>query len=272
MVPRRLGQRQFLVATSFALYVALVFFGLARLEVPGLGVGHLLYLPIAMLALATGPLWGAVAGAVATGVYLLGAVINPHFHAPQELLSAAGAIRFATFSGIGYVVGSAAKRNRELMQRLKDNADRDFLTDLLNTRAFETALTERIDAGVPFTLVLLDVDDLKLVNDTEGHAAGNEHLRRLAAVLREETDPEDTVARIGGDEFAVMTSVADPARGSALSERLQAALAGREISASAGYATHPDEGGDRIALFHVADKRLYKGKTAVTRDRLRSVS
>src|SRR4051795_11727551 len=99
MVPRQLGNRRFLIAASFAVYLAVVFFGIARIEVPGLGFGHLLYLPVAMLALATGPLWGSAAGAIATGIYLLGALINPQFHAAQELLSVAGVIRFVSFVG-----------------------------------------------------------------------------------------------------------------------------------------------------------------------------
>jgi diguanylate cyclase (GGDEF)-like protein len=272
MVPWRLGQRRTLIGASLATYVVLVFVGIARIEVPGLGFGHLLYLPIALLALATGPLWGAAAGTVATGVYLLGATINPHFHAPQELLSVAGVIRFVTFAGIGWLVGSAAAHNRELMQRLKEHAERDFLTDLLNTRAFESALSERLAEGTPFALMLADVDDLKLINDSEGHAAGNDYLRRLAAVLREETAPEDTVARIGGDEFAVITALESLADAEAACLRLQDALVRRGISATFGYATSPEEGTDRLALFHTADKRLYEGKLSGTGRRLRSVS
>lgn len=272
MVPGQLGQRRFLVAASLSAYVALVFVGLARIEVPGLGISHLLYLPIALLALATGPLWGACAGASAAGVYMLGSALNPHIAPDEHLLSVASAIRFATFAGIGWLVGSAAAHNRELMQRLKEHAERDFLTDLLNTRAFESELTARLACERPFALVLADVDDLKLVNDSEGHAAGNDHLRRLAAVLREETAPEDTVARIGGDEFAVLSDAGDAAEAESLARRLQDALVRRGLSASFGYAAHPDEGTERLPLFHAADKRLYDGKLTGTRRRLRSVS
>src|SRR5262249_4267036 len=157
--------------------------------------------------LATGPGWGAAAGMCATVFYVLGASMNPHFGPQDHLLTTSTAIRFATFTGIGWLIGSAASRNRELTQRLKEHAERDFLTDLLNTRAFESELTARLSRDESFVLVLADVDDLKQVNDTEGHAAGNDYLRRVAAVLRVETAPEDTVARIGGDEFVVITRV-----------------------------------------------------------------
>ena len=158
------------------------------------------------------------------------------------------------------------------MQQLKEHAERDFLTDLLNTRAFESELTTRLAREQPFALVLADVDGLKLVNDSEGHAAGNDYLRRLASVLREETAPEDTVARIGGDEFVVLTEVDTPEEAETVSRRLQAALAERGLCASFGHAVHPEEGRDHLSLFHNADKRLYEGKLAVTRRRLRSVS
>ena len=249
-----------------------MFFALAKLEVPGLGFGHLLYLPVALLALATGPLLGTAAGALATGVYLLGALINPQFDAPDELLSVAGALRFVSFVGIGLVVGTAAARNRELMQQLKEHAERDYLTDLLNTRAFDDALSERLARAEGFALVLADVDGLKALNDSEGHAAGNDHLRRLAGVLREETAPHDAVARIGGDEFAVLAEAVDRTDAEALCMRLEDALARRGISASFGYALSPIEGAERLALFHTADKRLYEGKLAGNARRLRSVS
>ena len=271
MVPGHLGQRRVLVAASLATYVVVVFVAIARVEVPGLGFGHLLYLPVAMLALATGQLLGSAAGAIATGVYLLGAQINPHFEAPQELLSVAGVIRFVSFAGIGWLVGSSSARNRELMRRLREHAERDYLTDLLNTRAFEGALGERVSRAEPFALLLADVDELKLLNDTEGHAAGNDYLRRLAGVLREETAPEDTVARIGGDEFAVLSAIENAQDAEAACVGLQDALARRGISATFGYAVSA-EGTDRLALFHIADKRLYEGKLSGTGRRLRSVS
>jgi diguanylate cyclase (GGDEF)-like protein len=261
-----------LVAASFGAYFLFVLFAMTRLEVPGLGFGHLLYLPVALLALATGPLLGTAAGALATGVYMLGAVINPQFHARQELLSAAGGIRFVSFVGIGLVVGSAAARNRELLQKLKEHAERDYLTGLLNTRAFEDALSGRLDRGEAFVLVLADVDGLKVVNDSDGHAAGNDYLRRLAEVLREETAPSDAVARIGGDEFAVLAEAVDRTHAEAFCLRLQDTLVRRGLSASFGYALSPSEGTDRLALFHTADKRLYEGKLAGTARRLRSVS
>jgi diguanylate cyclase (GGDEF)-like protein len=272
MIRGLLARRRALVAVSIAAYVALVFVGLARAEVPGLGLGHLLYVPIVLLALAGGPLWGALAGAAGSGVYLLGASLNPHFAPNVESLSIATVIRFVSFAGIGLLVGSASSHNRDLMQRLKEHAERDFLTDLLNARAFESELTTRIAREQPFALVLADVDGLKLVNDSEGHAAGNDYLRRLASALREATAPQDTVARIGGDEFIVLTDLRPGLEAEETCRGLHDALTRRGISVSFGYAVYPDEGADQLALFHAADKRLYESKFAGASRRLRSVS
>jgi diguanylate cyclase (GGDEF)-like protein len=272
MLSEVLARRRASVGAGFALYVGLVFVGLERLEVPGLGLGHFLYVPVALLALATGPLWGAAAGAVSAALYVGATALNPRLERGGSLLTAAGGIRLVTFTAVGWIVGAAAAKNRELLGRLKDHAERDFLTDLLNARAFEADLTRRLALDRPFVLVLADVDELKQVNDSEGHAAGNDYLRRLAAVLREETAPEDTVARIGGDEFVVLLEVDTRADAEALCNRLAEALRRRGLSASFGWALHPDDESDRLSLFHAADKRLYKGKLTGPSRRLRSVS
>jgi len=266
-----LAERRALVAVSFTAYILLVFIGIARVEVPGLGLGHLLYIPVALLALATGPSWGALAGASSAGIYVLGASLNPNFAPDAQLLSVASLIRFATFTGIGFLIGAAASRNRDLLQRLREHAERDHLTELVNTRGFESELDARLAGGLPFALVLADVDDLKLVNDREGHEAGNDYLRRVAAVLLAETAPTDAVARIGGDEFAVLAEVEQPGAAATMVQRLQAALAAAGLSTSLGYAVYPGDGEDHLALFRTADRRLYDAKVTVVR-RLRSVS
>lgn len=275
-MPAVLLQRRLLVAASLAAYVFVVFIAFAVFEVPGLGIGHFFYVPIALLALATGPYWGAFAGAVASGLYLVGAEINPNFEPEETLLSAATGIRFVVYTGIGALIGWSARNNRELTRRLREHAERDFLTGLLNARAFEEALARRLDREAPFALLLADADRLKRFNDEHGHAAGNEYLRTLAATLREETPLEDEVARIGGDEFGLLASVEGAEQAVAACRRLQLALSSRGVSASFGYALHPSDGADALSLFHAADKRLYDGKLASepggSRAHLRSVS
>ena len=112
-----------------------------------------------------------------------------------------------------------------LVERLRTAADRDFLTDLLNTRAFDGLLEDKLEQNRPFGLVLGDMDGLKTVNEEEGHAVGNEVLRRAAEVLQSVVRSDDQLARTGGDEFAVLTTLPGSDAVRALCGRLTTALA-----------------------------------------------
>jgi len=252
------AHRRLLVGGALAAYVLAVFAAFTVFEVPGLGIGHFFYIPIALLALASGPRVGFLAGLGAAGLYALGSTLNASV-APAEPL-AATTIRVVTYGAIGAIVGWSARNNRVLLERLREHAERDFLTGLLNVRAFETELAARLASGRPFAVILGDVDDLKLINDRNGHAAGNDYLRRLATALRAELAPNDLVARVGGDEFAVLAWVESRPGAEAEAARLAAMLRDHGISMSVGWAVHPEDGTDSIGLFHAADKRLYHDK------------
>ena len=250
--------RAFLLVTSLVLY-PVIFVAFLIAEKPGLGLGHFYYIPVAMIALACGPAWGAAAGMAATGVYALGVVINPHLP-PQELLTASSSIRFVTYTSIGILIGWFAHNNRELVDRLRTAEEHDFLTGLLNTRAFDAALSARVELGKPFGLILADMDNLREVNDSEGHAVGNDLLRRAADLLGRRLDYGDQLARIGGDEFAIITSTPGTDAVRALCGRLTAALANDGMSMSFGWAVCPRDGDSSLLLFRAADERLYAQK------------
>jgi diguanylate cyclase (GGDEF)-like protein len=139
----------------------------------------------------------------------------------------------------------------------------DPLTGCLNRRGFE----ERFDAelsrasrtGRPLGLVMLDLDHFKEINDTRGHAAGDDVLRWAVEVMSEVVRPMDVVGRIGGDEFAIAVPGAGPDDSSAVAKRLQAALADR-APVSLGFACFPSDGADREELQRAADLGLYAGK------------
>ncbi|WP_189073982.1 diguanylate cyclase domain-containing protein [Deinococcus sedimenti] len=137
-------------------------------------------------------------------------------------------------------------------------ARRDALTGVLNRRAFDAdfaALTE-----VPFTLALLDLDGLKRLNDTQGHAQGDKLLRIFAAALAAELDRSGEVYRYGGDEFVV---IADPTSDDHFLEHVDAAvLAARQLSPLVGVSVGVAQSGetDRGALLALADTRMYDSK------------
>lgn len=128
----------------------------------------------------------------------------------------------------------------------------------MNRRAFDedyAALTE-----VPFTLALLDLDGLKQLNDTQGHAQGDKLLRIFAAALAAELGRSGAAYRYGGDEFVV---IADPLSDDHLLEYVDAAvLATRQLSPLVGVSVgvaHSSEA-DRAALLELADARMYDSK------------
>jgi diguanylate cyclase (GGDEF)-like protein len=144
----------------------------------------------------------------------------------------------------------------------------DPLTGLYDRRSFERLLDMAVARGNrygwQFTLVILDVDDLKQVNDTEGHPAGDAALRELGQRFREVLRIGDDGARIGGDEFALILPNTPPEAVDALLERARAAPGFERPSASFsyGWAQIPGDATERDELFAIADKRLYEAKKA----------
>lgn len=155
--------------------------------------------------------------------------------------------------------------------RLRYLSTHDGLTELYN-RAFFEAEKARLETGriSPISVVVVDVDDLKSVNDRFGHAAGDQHLRSIAAVLRQSFRADDIVARLGGDEFVVLLPGVDVEERDQIVERFvedlarQNEIAARPVKASVGAAT-ARRAGALSAAIRVADERMYKAKAAVRR-------
>jgi diguanylate cyclase (GGDEF)-like protein len=104
------------------------------------------------------------------------------------------------------------------------------------------------------------MDGLKEVNDNDGHSEGNDLLRRTGDLLKDALTPTDVLARVGGDEFAVLTKEADTDRIRALCGRLTAALAREGVSMSFGWSACPRDGDNALLLFRAADERLHAQK------------
>ena len=151
----------------------------------------------------------------------------------------------------------------------------DSLTGLLNRRGFDERLREEISraqrTGVPLSIVLLDCDDLKRINDVHGHEHGDAALQALARALRDGKRISDVAGRLGGDEFGLILPDADGASAAAAAERLRNALRSldddRLPTASFGIATCPEDGTSNASLMRAADRALYRAKHA-GKDRL----
>ena len=159
----------------------------------------------------------------------------------------------------------------EANRQLEALALHDTLTGLGNRRAFEQRMVQEMNQarryGTPLSLLLLDVDSFKAYNDSFGHPAGDEILRRLAAILRGQGRETDFFARYGGEEFIVILPLTDARGAMTLAERLRAAVEnaewpGRPVTASIGAATLRAEMAGEEALVSAADQALYAAKTA----------
>jgi diguanylate cyclase (GGDEF)-like protein len=238
---------------------ALTFLSLAVLERPGLGLGHFFYVSIGLIALRFGPRLGAAAGALATGLYTLGVLINPSLPV-LELLTISTPIRLVTYTATGLLIGWFAQRNRHLVERLEVLASRDRLTGLPNMRAFEAAVDRRFERGEPFAILLGDLDALREANEAAGHGEGDLVLVELAETLGRLVRPGEEIARVGGDEFAILASLRGKEAGAARANELERRLAESGLAVTFGWAAYPDEGANALGLIRVADERLYARK------------
>lgn len=167
------------------------------------------------------------------------------------------------------------RRMRELREELASEALTDALTGLPNRRYFEEFLEAELDRidryGGVCSVVMLDVDDFKNYNDTLGHLAGDEILRQLADVFRDEVRLSDVVARYGGEEFGVIMINTGIEEALEASERLRVGIErhafpdediqpGGELTVSAGVAAYPTDGRTSEEVIRRADEALYAAK------------
>jgi diguanylate cyclase (GGDEF)-like protein len=179
----------------------------------------------------------------------------------------------------GYLAGQATLsiENVDLHETVQQQAVTDELTGLYNVRQFHARLESEIDRaerfGTPLSLVMLDIDKFKSVNDTYGHQQGDRVLVEVARVLRRLSRDVDLPARYGGEEMAVILPQTDLGGAEQGAERMRAAIEGMQIqrldgggllaiTASFGVASFPSQATDKTALIAAADAALYRAKRA----------
>lgn len=166
---------------------------------------------------------------------------------------------------------------RQKIDQLRADADLDSLTGLANRRRFRVALAREVERWrryrVPCALLMLDIDHLKSVNDKFGHPVGDMVIRQIAQTLKEVSRDNDTAARLGGEEFAMLLAGVDLQQALAAAERLRAVLGAKRVegvgavTVSIGVAGCPESATSERMLYTASDEALYVSKNA-GRDRV----
>ena len=219
--------------------------------------------------------------AQAGGAHALSIGLRSLVDGPEYL----GAISIARHGGpftreeeelLEYLAGQAVVsiENASLHETVERQAVTDELTGLANVRAFTSVLDRELERSrrfeTPLGLLMLDIDDFKLVNDTYGHQQGDEVLAQVAGVLRDLSRDLDTAARYGGEEMAVVLPQTDVEGAEMLAERIREAVEALRVprvrggvlgvTASFGVASVPYTAVDRESLIAAADAALYRAK------------
>lgn len=184
-------------------------------------------------------------------------------------------VSFSIGAGIlVYVLNENIIVTNLLFQRLKQQSTTDFLTGLNNVRRFDKVLNESSKSAVQreeqLSLLMIDIDFFKSINDTYGHKAGDDVLRELGAVLSSACRSVDTVSRNGGEEFSVLLPDCPLERALEIAERIRHAVESHrfpiaggqplQITVSIGAATYPDMMDNPQDLVQKADDGLYRAK------------
>jgi diguanylate cyclase (GGDEF)-like protein len=240
----------------------------ARFAVPNPveAIGFLYVLPVCITAAELGRRAGLVVAVAAMGCIVSWIAVR-HLH-----LGVVGFVSRATaLLGVGLIVGwqrevrRHLERERErLIDELRALAMEDQLTGLPNRRAWDqrlrTELARGARAGTAVTIAAIDLDRLKEVNDTQGHEAGDLLLKSCAATWASELRGVDFLARVGGDEFALLLTDCDADAARGVADRLMEGMGG-DNTASVGVAEWDGEA-TALDLMRRADRALYDAKRA----------
>ncbi len=228
-----------------------------------LSVGLFYLAPVALAAWYVGRGPGVMIAVLSSVTWYFAAIDSPHSHPAILVWNALVRLGFFLVSGL---LLSALRASLSMALHL---AHTDSVTGLFSRRAFlerlehDLASTQRHKSAL--TLVYVDLDDFKAVNDTHGHATGDRVLRAVAQALRDSTREADTVARLGGDEFALVLPDTDGVGARRAVEKLQNALqraADLAVTASIGAVTLAGSRPDAASVLAAGDALMYEAKRA----------
>lgn len=229
--------------------------------------GWLFVIPVAISSIAAGLKEGLVVSLGAAAMAALFDVSHAET-ASSALVTTVFAARFALYGITAGVLGAFAEAHYAVQTSFKRLARLDPLTKVANITTFYEEIDVLEAAGTPFAVVMVDVDDLKLLNDRYGHQAGSAAIQTVANVLRRATRGTDSVARYGGDEFVLILRQSDRTgcqivlnriRSTLLSEGIPS-VPGARLFVSAGVALVGEDGSTSGELLAIADAAMYVDK------------
>ena len=268
--PRRTRTRLLIESWSMVAFITGVLWFTGKCSSPLL---NLYLLPIILSALTLGRLVTLLQVAVVAICHVLLAAATPGLDVLSLVYASQAVGQLAPFLLVAYLTTTLSADISEARERIEDLAQNDALTGLYNLRMFnevwqrEHAAAER-DRGV-YSLLMIDMDKLKEINDAYGHDAGNSAITLVAQCLQRSIRNSDTAARFGGDEFAVLLPGASPEIAEAVVKRVRhnvykttLDLRSRMIrcSVSIGVVNYPKDGRDMRELLSIADRKMYRDK------------
>ena len=213
--------------------------------------------------------WLATALGTTAGAY---AVVLTEIGIPSQIGVARWMVAVSSVAGLAIAAHVLRRQRDRLIDRLRQAVRTDPLTTVLNRRGFDEAFVRELErlsrTDAPLSVLVGDVDHFKRINDRFGHAAGDEALAAVGETLQEEVRLIDTVARIGGEEFALLLPATDEGGAFDVAERLRAAVAqvrdpeGGHLKISFGVVTCHARCTTSDELLAAADSALYRAKAA----------
>ena len=174
---------------------------------------------------------------------------------------------------VAYITTMLSADIRFAVDKIKQVSDTDELTGIYNMRAFSSmlqrAFRQAVRYGHALSVVMIDSDNLKQINDAHGHESGNRLLQHVVRCIREQLRGSDVMARFGGDEFIVLLPETSNKGALEMAERIRKAVeisrfdvrtGDTNITVSLGVASYPDDGGNLDVILDKADKAMYRAK------------